>query len=70
MKFYTVRQIAELLQTSEVTIRRWIRQERLPAIRIGRAYRISRKELEQLISKSYFSSEKPKDDEEKEIEED
>lgn len=40
-----VGEVAELLQVSESTVTRWIRQGRIPAIRIERGWRIPRDEL-------------------------
>ena len=39
--FYTVAQIAEYLGVSERTVRRWIRDRKLTADRLGRAVRIA-----------------------------
>lgn len=41
----TVPEAAALLRVSEPTIRRWIGMRRLPAIRAGGAWRISRDDL-------------------------
>jgi excisionase family DNA binding protein len=43
---YTVDQVAELVDRTPVTVRRWIRAGHIKAARIGREYRISEAELE------------------------
>jgi excisionase family DNA binding protein len=48
----TVRESATLLRLSENTIRQWIWQRRLPVVRLGRAVRLKRQDLEQLIEQS------------------
>lgn len=49
----TIREAADFLRVSEVTISRWIKQGRLPALRVGpRAIRIRRDDLDELITES------------------
>jgi excisionase family DNA binding protein len=48
----TAREAAVFLGLSENTIRQWIWQRRLPVIRLGRAVRLRRADLEQLIERS------------------
>ncbi|WMX48608.1 helix-turn-helix domain-containing protein [Streptomyces roseicoloratus] len=45
-QYYTVEQIAELLDLHVKTVRGYVRDGRLPAARVGRQYRISREDLE------------------------
>jgi excisionase family DNA binding protein len=47
----TIREAAEVLRVSEVTISRWIKQGRLPALRVGpRAIRIRRDDLDKVVT--------------------
>jgi len=48
-RLLTVKESAALLCLSEHTIRQWIWQRRLPVVRLGRAVRLCREDLEQLI---------------------
>jgi excisionase family DNA binding protein len=48
-KIYTTEQVAELLQVSVITIRRYIKSNRLKASRIGKDYRIQEKDLVKLL---------------------
>ncbi|MEM8985239.1 MAG: helix-turn-helix domain-containing protein [Pseudomonadota bacterium] len=48
-KFMSVKDVAELLQIGETTIRNWIRSGELPAIDVGREWRIAPKELEAFL---------------------
>jgi excisionase family DNA binding protein len=47
------KEAAQLLNLSESTIRQWIWQRRLPVVRIGRAVRLRREDLEQLIERNH-----------------
>ena len=47
-KLLTVDESAEALRCHKTTIRRWIAENRLPAFRLGRNYRIPAKALEAL----------------------
>lgn len=49
MEHYTAREVAEMLKVHERTISRWIKDGRLPAIRLGNRYRISRQDLEKFL---------------------
>lgn len=48
----TAKAAAILLGLSEHTIRQWIWQRRLPVVRLGRAVRLRREYLEQLIARN------------------
>lgn len=49
--FYTVDEIAEMLQVSIDTVRNWInrKKNKLPAFKIGREWRVQREDFEQFI---------------------
>jgi excisionase family DNA binding protein len=47
----TAKEAAEFLCLSENTIRQWIWQRRLPVVRLGRAVRLRREDLDQLIKR-------------------
>jgi excisionase family DNA binding protein len=48
--FLTVAEVAELLKLNQQTVRNWIDQGSLPALRVGRRVRIRRSDLEQLLA--------------------
>jgi putative molybdopterin biosynthesis protein len=54
MKIYddllTPEQVAEILQIHKLTVYDYIRKGKLGAIRLGRKYRITKKDLEQLLN--------------------
>lgn len=46
----TTHDIAELLKVSEATVRTWIHERELRAIRFGREYRVAVKDLEAFVN--------------------
>jgi len=46
MELLTVRETAQLLRVNPITIRRYIADGRLPAVRVGRAVRVQREAIE------------------------
>lgn len=48
--FYTTHEIAELLKISEATIRSWIHEGELRAVRLGREFRVAAKDLEAFVN--------------------
>src|SRR3984957_13174233 len=53
--FLTVAEVAELLRLNQQTVRNWIDQGSLPALRVGRRVRIKQSDLDQLLSDGYSS---------------
>ena len=47
--FMTVKDVSDLLQVGETTIRNWIHAGELPAVDVGREWRIAPKDPEALI---------------------
>ncbi len=48
-KMFTVAQVAEKLQVGEQTVRRWIRDGELGAVKLERAFRVTETDLEEFI---------------------
>jgi excisionase family DNA binding protein len=55
-EFLTVAEVAQTLRLNQQTIRNWIDQGTLPAVRIGRRVRITRADLERVIEQGYSGS--------------
>jgi excisionase family DNA binding protein len=53
--FLTVAEVAETLKLNQQTVRNWIDQGSLPAIRVGRRVRIRRSDFERLLDQGYTS---------------
>lgn len=55
--FLTPREVSDLLHVSVQTVRRWIKDEKLPAYRIGpRMWRISKGDLDEWLRRSAMAS--------------
>jgi excisionase family DNA binding protein len=51
--FLTVAEVAEMLKLNQQTVRNWIDQGSLPALRMGRRVRIKRSDFERVVEQSY-----------------
>jgi excisionase family DNA binding protein len=47
--FLTTQEIAELLKVREPTVRSWIHQQELRAVKLGREFRVAVKDLEAFV---------------------
>ena len=57
--FLTVAEVAETLKLNQQTVRNWIDQGSLPALRVGRRVRIRRSDFERLIESGYTAQPGP-----------
>jgi excisionase family DNA binding protein len=51
--FLTVAEVAERLKLNQQTVRNWIDQGSLPAVRVGRRVRIKRSDFERILDEGY-----------------
>lgn len=51
--FLTVAEVAKLLKLNQQTVRNWIDQGLMPALRVGRRVRIKRSDFERVLAESY-----------------
>ena len=56
VRVLTVEEAASLLKVSKQQIRKMIREDTLPAIKVGREWRISEEYLEEFIAQPYAVS--------------
>lgn len=54
MEYLTTADVAEILKVNVETVRRWIRDNEISYIDIGKGYRISEDDLEQFIKKRKY----------------
>ncbi len=54
--FLTVAEVADWLKLNQQTVRNWIDQGSLPAVRVGRRVRIRRSDLERVLAEGYSGS--------------
>lgn len=57
--FLTVAEVAEMLKLNPQTVRNWIDQGSLPAVRVGRRVRILRSDFDRLVEEGYRSGGMP-----------
>jgi excisionase family DNA binding protein len=51
--FLTVAEVAGMLKLNQQTVRNWIDQGSLPALRVGRRVRIKRSDFERVLAEAY-----------------
>ena len=51
--FLTVAEVAKTLKLNQQTVRNWIDQGSLPAVRVGRRVRIKRSDFERVVDEGY-----------------
>ena len=50
-EFLTVEEIAKRLKVKDFTVREWIRRKELPAYRLGKEYRVLKKDYDEFLKK-------------------
>jgi excisionase family DNA binding protein len=53
MRFVTVAEVAEQMRVSNMTVYRLVQAGQLPAVRIGRSYRIREEDVDKYLSAQY-----------------
>ena len=52
-EYLTVAEVAQTLRLNQQTVRNWIDQGSLPALRVGRRVRIKRSDFERILEENY-----------------
>lgn len=47
---YTVKEVAAMAKTTPYTVRRWIKEGKLPAVIIGNSYRVAERDIVKLLT--------------------
>ncbi len=55
-RFFTVAEVADLVRVSNMTVYRLIQHGELPAIRVGRSYRIRAEDVDAFLAAQYQSA--------------
>jgi excisionase family DNA binding protein len=58
--YLTVAEVAATLKLNQQTVRNWIDQGSLPALRVGRRVRIKRSDFERILAESYSGGDSPR----------
>lgn len=52
--FLTVAEVAEIMRVSKMTVYRLVHSGELPAVRVGRSFRVPEKAVNEYLDASYF----------------
>ncbi len=55
-RFYTPKQVADILQVHQYTVLKWIREGKLRALKLGRVYRTTESELRAFLGQTAHDS--------------
>ena len=55
-KFLTVAEVAAMMRVSKMTVYRLVHSGDLPAVRVGRSFRVVEKDVDEYLRKSFYSA--------------
>ena len=55
-KFLTIAEVAALMRVSKMTVYRLVHGGELPAVRVGRSFRVSEDDVDEYLRKSFYSA--------------
>ena len=55
-KFLTVAEVAAMMRVSKMTVYRLVHGGELPAVRVGRSFRVPRTDVDEYLRKSFYSA--------------
>ncbi len=56
VKFLTVAEVAALMRVSKMTVYRLVHNGDLPAVRVGRSFRVSEHDVDEYLRSSFFNA--------------
>ncbi len=56
MRFLTVAEVAGLMRVSKMTVYRLVHDGRLPAVRVGRSFRVPEQAVHDYLNQAYFEA--------------
>ncbi len=56
VRFLTVAEVASIMRVSKMTVYRLLHSGELPAVRVGRSFRVREHDVEVYLAKSYFDA--------------
>lgn len=56
MKFLTIAEVAAVMRVSKMTVYRLVHGGELPAVRVGRSFRVSEKDANDYLQKSFYQA--------------
>ena len=55
-KFLTIAEVASLMRVSKMTVYRLVHNGELPAVRVGRSFRVSEEDVNEYLRTSFFNA--------------
>jgi excisionase family DNA binding protein len=56
VKFLTIAEVASVMRVSKMTVYRLVHGGELPAVRVGRSFRVSEKDVNEYLRNSFFQT--------------
>ena len=56
VKFLTVAEVASVMRVSKMTVYRLVHNGELPAVRVGRSFRVTEEDVNEYLRKSFYSA--------------
>lgn len=56
MRFLTIAEVAAVMRVSKMTVYRLVHSGELPAVRVGRSFRVSEKDVNAYLQKSFYQA--------------
>jgi excisionase family DNA binding protein len=56
VKFLTIAEVASMMRVSKMTVYRLVHNGELPAVRVGRSFRVTEQDANEYLQRSYFDA--------------
>jgi excisionase family DNA binding protein len=56
VRFLTIAEVASVMRVSKMTVYRLVHNGELPAVRVGRSFRVSEKDVDEYLKSSFFQA--------------
>jgi excisionase family DNA binding protein len=56
VKFLTIAEVASMMRVSKMTVYRLVHNGELPAVRVGRSFRVTEEDVNEYLRKSFFNA--------------
>ncbi|WP_101525508.1 MULTISPECIES: helix-turn-helix domain-containing protein [Nocardioides] len=56
VKFLTIAEVAAMMRVSKMTVYRLVHSGELPAVRVGRSFRVTEDDVDEYLRKSFFNA--------------
>jgi excisionase family DNA binding protein len=56
VKFLTIAEVASVMRVSKMTVYRLVHNGELPAVRVGRSFRVSEEDVDEYLKKCFYQT--------------